>query len=139
MNETSGELSNSRFLAFVVLAATGFLGEVQLAGYDHSAPDLLGRVVLTMSTALAAVLAIWGAFAAAAAFTEETIEIGKGRFSGDPTREYPWAAKLGARVQRWMEGQIRSSVRHGGHLTPIDGIVGLFLALLGAILIWAAL
>lgn len=135
------QAANARFLGFILLAAAGFIGEVQLAIADHSSGDPVGRVILGASALCAAFIAGWGGFAAAEAFVDMAYARGEARRRAmasapgaslaDPA--YPWAARQGRRMRRGMEVGITGGER-GGH--TLNFLVIAYAALLVVIVGW---
>ncbi len=135
--------ANARFLGFIVLAATGFIGEVQLSIAAHVSGDAFGRIVLGASALCAAFIGGWGGFAAAEAFTDGAFAkraIIASRMHDVPSAvlavpRYSWAARTGGRLRRFIEAGVISggNARNRG----IDVLVLAYVSLLALIMIWA--
>lgn len=145
-NEEELKSASARFLGFIVLAATGFIGEVQLSIAAHSAADNPGRAILVTSALCAAFISAWGGFAAAEAFTDMAFSR-KGLVAcslasnpravlAEPT--YPWAAAVGHRMRRCMENSVTGGPGRVGRGLTLNALAIAYVALLALIVVWAA-
>ena len=120
------------FLGFVVLAATGFLGEVQLSLAAHSQSGFgIGKVTLFLSAVLSGLLSSWGFVSAAYQSVLIARTLPKGT---QPDPNLPRVSKVGAWLNVTMMTQVSTRTRK---ITILDiGTVGVF-AMLVLLLVYA--
>jgi len=135
MVEDVGGYANelTRFLGFVVLGATGLLGEIQLGLAAHSFIGPLGaRALLDSSAILSGMLGLWGLVASSESF----VRIGRAEFPpGVPTADpdLPIIPFQAYRLRRWMAIQSRA----GGGPRPTVLDVGIILVFTLMVLVGA--
>jgi hypothetical protein len=126
----------TRFLSFVVLGVSGFIGEAQLALAAHASTFNWSPVrwILVVSVLLAGLLSAWGFVAASESFVR--IAHHESRMKEDPTVRLPAIPLLGAKVQAAMVRNVQASKRSFGIMDL--GAIGI-LALLLLLLVYAIL
>jgi len=137
---------NARFLAFIVMGATAFLGEVQLSALAHATTDDLGKWILVTATLLAGVIAAWGAFAGAEAFAQIATVVNARVMAAAPTggtlvahRPSPGFAGVAESLQGRMARSVVEAARKGRSWCLLDAPVFLFVGLLALLFVWSVL
>jgi hypothetical protein len=126
----------SRFLSFVVLGVSGFIGEAQLALAAHSPAFTWSpaRWVLVVSVLLAGLLSAWGFIASSESFVR--IAHHESRMKEELPIRLPLIPAFGAKVQAAMMRNVQASQRRFGIMDL--GAIGI-LALLALLFIYAVL
>ena len=121
------------FLGSVVLAATGFLGEVQLSLAAHSVSGfVVGKVVLLLSAVLSGLLSSWGVVFAAYQFVLIAKTLPKGT---QPDPSLPRVSRVGAWLSVTMMTQVATRTRKITTILNIGTVV--FFVMLVLLLVYA--
>lgn len=126
----------TRFLSFVVLGVSGFIGEAQLALAAHASTFSWSPVrwILVVAVLLAGALSGWGFVAASESFV--MIAYRESRMDQDRTVRLPLIPTFAARLQAAMARRVQKSE---GRLGILDlGAIGI-LALLVLLFVYAVL
>jgi hypothetical protein len=126
----------TRFLSFVVLGVSGFIGEAQLALAAHASSVAWSpeRWILVVTVLIAGLLSAWGFIAASESFV--LIAYRESLMEKDRVVHLPVIPELGARVQAAMARTVLASPRRFGIMDL--GAIGI-LALLVLLFVYAVL